>query len=271
MLRRLAPAIIATLVISMVQTSVIASPSVRQSAPSAYADLGNCDEAATEKFQGGSETDVVSTTRGVVTRAYLKLPDLCNNPDLSASGSAAWVALHRYEPQYADVWFQVGAVRRVGDTCLHFFMQYNPLSGGTITDYSIGCAATITWYRFVLKKHDANPDDWWQAYVLLDSNGVLQWDAPNAPISIDFYPDGAQLASEVRNGGHDQSGGGVASRLTFDGGAWWRSNWIAVTINMQGNERFCLLCGPSVPPGPNGPYNTQWYDGNTFEVWTDGF
>ncbi|HLE89284.1 MAG TPA: hypothetical protein VI733_04450 [Candidatus Limnocylindria bacterium] len=145
-------------------------------------------------------------------------------------------------------------------------MQYNPGTGGSITtDYSTSCSASITWYRFTIRHEDATPDDYWSSYVKLDSNGSTQWSAPSDPTSLAWSPDDAEISSEVFNDARDQSGGGNSSRLTFDAGYWWQSDFTVVNLNMQGAERFCQLCGGS------GPYNTNWIDGNTFEVWTDGF
>lgn len=87
------------------------------------------------------------------------------------------------------------------------------------------------------------------------------FDAINDPSQIVWYIESAQYASEVWNGGKDQSGGLFTTRLTFDAARWYTSTGTVVWADMQGSERTCNIC-------PD-PYHTQWYDGNTFEVWTD--
>lgn len=247
---------------------VIGAPSAHSPAENRFADLGNCAAYTPQQpHHGGYESDIVSTTRGIVSRVYTKNYDLCNNPVGGDSASTAYLMLTReFDQGTFGRWYQVGNVKLPGKSCPVYYMQYNPGTGAPpTTNYSTACTASITWYRFVLKKFDATPDDYWAAYVLLDSTGIAQWNAPNDPISLAWFPDDAEVSSEVFNDARDQSGGGNSSRLTFDAGYWWRVDFTAVPLNMQGAERACHLCGTS------GPYNTQWYDGNTFEVWTDGF
>ena len=257
-------AIAASLALAITETNAIGAPISAPVDTPALADLGNCDEMAPTAFQGGSETDVVGTTRGVVSRVYVKYPDLCNHPELSNSGSGAWVMLH--VTWSGDIWYQVGMAKRPGDSCPHYFMQYNPAAEAPpITDWAGICPASATWYRFDLKKWNSQPSNHWDARVIRDSTNEVVWNAGPDPISLDFVPENAEYGSEVQNGGHDQSGGGVISRLTFDQARWYTDAGTIVWANMQGSERLCLMCGGG------GPYNTQWYDGNTFEVWTDGF
>jgi hypothetical protein len=115
--------------------------------------------------------------------------------------------------------------------------------------------SSSTWHRFDLKKINGL----WYARVFLDSTNQLLYSAEyNPPILWSIAE--SQHASEVLNGGKDQSGGLSASRLTFDAARWYTSTGTIVWADMQGSERVCILCPP---------YHSQWYDGNTFEVWTD--
>jgi len=147
-------------------------------------------------------------------------------------------------------------------------MQYNSgLPGGIVTDFATSCSSSATWYKFIMQKMDA-VDDYWSSWMILESNGGTQWSAPHDPINMAWTPEDADIASEVLNERRDQSGGGNASRLTFDAAYWWTNTMGVVNVNMSGAERICDYCDASPIPGP---YNTRWFDGNTFEVWTDGF
>lgn len=239
----------------------------------AAADLGNCKPyTPIHPHQGGYETDLTGDSRGVYVEIYVKWPDLCNNPtDRCDSASIAYDMIA--PPVGVDGWYQVGTIRRAWganpctgpqDVCSVYFMQYNPGNGGAlVTDYAGSWPSSITWYRFVLKKIDADVD-YWSAYVLKHSDGVPQWFAPRDPAQLAWTPGDSEYSSEVLNEA-DQAGGSFQGRLTFNNAAWWTSTFSTVFANMQGAERACQFCDA------NGPYNINWNDGNTFEVWTDGF
>lgn len=269
---RLAPSMLGILALTMVQGQVAASPGDVFSEPASAADINPACGDPDQDFHGGREADVVANVSGAVTRLYNKIPTLCiPSPLEEGSGSGSWVMLAVYPPPVSKAdqqYYQVG-IKRAPDDCPHFFMSYDRGPGyAPVNNVSAGCASSITWYRYDLKKWNGVPDDWWDARVFVDATNVVIWNAPSDPISLYWDPTDALFSSEVQNGRHDQAGGGNTSRLTFDAARWYTSSGTIVWANMQGTERFCDWCNGSTP---SYPYNTQWYDGNTFEVWTDGY
>jgi hypothetical protein len=265
--KRLAATITASLVVTMVQTSAIASPVVTQSHPRGLADLGQCENPGQPAHQGGDEFALVPSTTGVVSRVYTKTPDLCNIGPVGFYniGSASWVMLTNNNLGF-DYRYQVGTIREDGDPCLYFYMEYKAGQGTDVQRFSRpNCASSITWYRYDLHKISGV----WSARVFLDSTNQVMWTSPYVP-TIAWQPENAHYFSEVQNAKKDQSGGSNISRLTFDAARWYTSTGTVVLADMQGTERICQFCGTD-PPLWSMPYNTQWYDGNTFEVWTDGF
>ena len=253
MRKRLAATIGATLALSVVQASVIGAPARPIARPSPLTAMGQClNPPPSTAGQGGIETAVVSTTTGVVSRVYTKNPELCHQlQDVITSGSASWVMLMNLS---SGRYYQVGNKKVPGDTCPHMYMEYND-DPTFVRDVSPTCTSSSTWHRFDLKKINGL----WYARVFLDSTNQLLYSAEyNPPILWSIAE--SQYASEVLNGGKDQSGGLSASRLTFDAARWYTSTGTIVWADMQGSERVCILCPP---------YHSQWYDGNTFEVWTD--
>jgi hypothetical protein len=267
--KRLAASVALALVLTVVQAS---------SAPIALALWGVCEQFPQGQppnqdfgyaFHGGTEWDVIGTTTGAVSRVYTKNPAICVQPNQQAGyprGSGSWVMLATDDGRY----FQVGSIKEDPYiTCPRYFMSYKATPGGVpLKEFGPACTSSSTWYRFDLKKISG----FWHARIIVDATNQVVWDANDEPSSL-WPPDGpdlAQYASEVHNRRNDRAGGVNTTRLTFDLARWYTSSGTVVLANMQGTERFCHFCGGTGTP-PYNPYNTQWYDGNTFEVWTDDF
>lgn len=117
--KELAVATLAAVMLATVQAPAIASPIVTPSRQRSIADLGNCAPyTPLQPHQGGYESAVVGTSRGVVSRVYTKNYDLCNNPIMGDSASTAYVMLTReFDQGTYGRWYQIGHVKLPGSTC----------------------------------------------------------------------------------------------------------------------------------------------------------
>lgn len=237
----------------------------------AYADLGDCvaPVLSNSAHQGAFESDVPSTTRGIVARVMVRTPDLCDTPpDIYPTGSGMYIMLTNYAyiaQTGENVWWQIG-YRKQGDGCAHWFMQYNPASGPLVDRESAICATSGSWFTLVMRHTPYQGSYAWQSYVLTSDNCCYVWSAPNDPTSLDFPPADGEFSSEAHNS-HDQSGGSNNYPAYLDDAYWWDSGYSIHYTNWQTSEKFCQLCDDP----PTGPYNVSYPDSSTIRVWTDGF
>jgi hypothetical protein len=242
----------------------------------ANADLGTCSAFdGNQPHQGGAETAVTSSTRGVFGIITTRLPDLCNAPipinPISGSldsGSTVYVMITNYSDGIPN-WYQMGYNRVPGDSCSHAYMQWLPSSGTGV--YAVGpCVTAGVKYRYGMKKYQDDLGYYWNSYVLKDADGILFWDSPGDPVSLGFTAAAAEYSAEVINE-RDQTGGGNAARGLLENAVWYDANLNIVYADIPAADRFCQNCNPSTNGFPVGPYNTRWLTNKTFEVWTDGF
>ena len=244
----------------------------------ASADLGNCyPYDGLQPHQGGAEHDVSSSSRGVYGLITLRFPDLCNTPQKDPFGSwdtasTVYVMVTNYGNQGAyGRWYQVGHVRQKGNGCAYHYMQYNPGDGSPIvTDLGPCATPNGTKYRYYIQKLSDDLGFFWDSRVLYDSNGALAYAFNGDPSSLAWTTEDGEYSSEVINE-HDQSGGGNLTRAKLENAGYYNSSLTLVNADIPATDRFCQLCNPSTNGFPVGPYNTNWTNTRSFEIWTDGF
>lgn len=238
----------------------------------AYADLGNCVKPPDHHpHQGAFESDVPSTTKGIVARVMVRSPDLCDTPDVYDSGSAVYIMLTNYafiNQTGTQVLWQIG-YRKNGPSCTRWFMQYLGAQGQVVDKPSPSCAANGVWHTLVMRRSPYQGGYAWQSYVLDSTNSYYVWSAPNDPTNLSFPPEDGEFMSEVANP-TDQSGGSNNYPAYLDNAYWWDSGYSIHYTNFQASEKRCDRCGTPWP-APNGPYNTSYPDNSTIRIWTDGF